>query len=553
MSTLVTAAIPAPLSAEAGSATLAELRSARRRNRVAKIDWMDAAYHAYVSAIIGVAVVLGVSSAVGDKVVSAATVTKSVDHGPALLSIGVALAVAIGLRSGSRGGPLALEAAEVRYVLLAPVDRRRALRSLALRQLRFLVFFGVIAGAVAGQLAYRRFHHPAVAWVGAGALFGLTTVLAAYGAGLVAGGTRLRRPVATLAGGALLAWAVADLSWGAWSPLRLVGSIALWPLEFHAVDLVAVVATVALVAGGLALLGGLSLEAAEARTGLVSQLRFAVTLQDLRTVMVLRRQLAQDRPRTNPWIRLRAGRRLPVWRRDWRGLLRFPAARLIRLALLGAAAGVALRGVWSGTTPLVVVAGLALYLAALDAVEPLAQEVDQSDRSDALPVDTCGLLTRHLAAPAVAMLAVAVVGAIVGTAMGFTARAAAVAALAIVPAAAGATAGAVVSVVQGAPKPFEDGQLLPPEVTGMKIALRTALPLVLATVGALPVLMAHRAVERHHSPITAAAVAAAVTLVPAALTAMWVRVRDDMRRWWSEQMQIAKSGGPAAAKGAGAR
>src|SRR4051794_41361499 len=36
------------------------------------------------------------------------------------------------------------------------------------------------------------------------------------------------------------------------------------------------------------------------RTELVGQLRFAVTLQDLRTVLVLRRQLAQERPRARP-------------------------------------------------------------------------------------------------------------------------------------------------------------------------------------------------------------------------------------------------------------
>ena len=46
--------------------------------------------------------------------------------------------VAVGLRSGSRGGPLALERAEVRHVLLAPVDRTTALRAPAIRQLRFL-------------------------------------------------------------------------------------------------------------------------------------------------------------------------------------------------------------------------------------------------------------------------------------------------------------------------------------------------------------------------------------------------------------------------------
>ena len=54
--------------------------------------------------------------------------------------------IALGLRSGSRGGPLALERAEVRHVLLAPVDRTTALRAPAIRQLRFLAFVGMVAG-----------------------------------------------------------------------------------------------------------------------------------------------------------------------------------------------------------------------------------------------------------------------------------------------------------------------------------------------------------------------------------------------------------------------
>ena len=59
-----------------------------------------------------------------------------------------AFAVALGLRSGSRGGPLALERADVRHVLLAPVDRTTALRAPAIRQLRFLGFVGIVAGGI---------------------------------------------------------------------------------------------------------------------------------------------------------------------------------------------------------------------------------------------------------------------------------------------------------------------------------------------------------------------------------------------------------------------
>ena len=67
---------------------------------------------------------------------------------------------------------------------------------------------------------------------------------------------------------------------------------------------------------------------ARRRAGLVAQLRFAVTLQDIRTVVLLRRQLSQETPRNRPWIPMKRGGRLPpIWRRDWQSYFRFPLVR----------------------------------------------------------------------------------------------------------------------------------------------------------------------------------------------------------------------------------
>src|SRR3712207_7167487 len=54
---------------------------------------------------------------------------------------------------------------------------------------------------------------------------------------------------------------------------RSVGSIALWPLRFDAAGVGAVIVALVLVALGLSSLNGTSIEDAERRTGLVSQLR----------------------------------------------------------------------------------------------------------------------------------------------------------------------------------------------------------------------------------------------------------------------------------------
>src|SRR5690606_24512550 len=135
------------------------------------------------------------------------------------------------------------------------------------------------------------------------------------------------------------------------SPLSLAGGFALAALDFDAVDVVGPVVLLALAGVGAASLAGTSVEAAERRAGLVTQLRFAATLQDVRTVVLLRRQLADEALRARPWIRLRpkATSRLWIARRGWHGILRWPAARVARLVACGVVAGLALRGVWDGT------------------------------------------------------------------------------------------------------------------------------------------------------------------------------------------------------------
>ena len=158
-----------------------------------------------------------------------------------------------------------------------------------------------------------------------------------------------------------------------------------------------IVVAVALLVIGFRQVAGTSLESAERRTSLVGQLKFAVTLQDLRTVLVLRRQLAMELPRNRPWIRAAKRRpHFPVWHRGWRGVLRWPAARILRLLAFGAIAGLCVRGAYAGTTPLVVLAGLVLWFAALDAVEAMAQDIDHPGLQTRFPVDKGELMVRHL-------------------------------------------------------------------------------------------------------------------------------------------------------------
>jgi hypothetical protein len=519
---------------------LVELRRARFQKRLGDVHWIDLLYQAYITAIVGGMVVLFLSSFVGDGDLDAAGVARVRADGPALLGIVVALAAAVGLRSGSRGGPLALEAAEVRHVLLAPVDRRLALRGPAWRQVRFNAFCGMVAGAIAGQLAVRRLPGAPIAWVASGAAFGVVTAALAMGLALAASGTRLARWIATLASGVLVAWAVADASdLVPRSPTAWLGTLALWPLHVEPIALIPTAVAAGALVLGFRWLGAVSIEAAERRSSLVGQLRFAATLQDIRTVIVLRRQLAMELPRVRPYLRARVpgGRVFPVWGRGWRGVLRWPAARVGRLVVLGVVAGLSLRGVWSGTTPLIVVAGLALFVAGLDAVEPLAQETDHPERRDTVPLPAGELGMRHLPVPVVVMVLVGLPAALAAVVAAPSVLAVEVAAIALLPGALGAVGGATTSVVMGAPAQSDTWQLLPPEVSGMRLAARTAWPPLLAIIGVGPVLLARAAVDADFEPIPIEAGAAAFVAVVFAFVVAWVRFREPAKAWWAAKLE----------------
>jgi len=528
---------------------------------VADIHWIDALYHAYLAGFLGLVATLFISSWLGGDKLGPWRTSLYVRDAPDIVGVGVALAILVGLRSGARGGPLAIEPADARHVLLAPIDRGLALRGPALKQLRFFVFTAVVVGAIAGQLATHRLSGNHAAWLGSGAVLALVTMLLGYGSALIAGSRRLPIGLANVLGLALLGWAVADAADAIHaSPTGLVGTIAAWPLEFEPLALIPAGLAIVLVLVGLAGLRTMSLEGAERRTQLVGQLKFAATLQDLRTVMVLRRQLAMELPRTRPWIRQRSPGRLPVWHRGVRGALRWPIARIARLVGLGVVAGVSLRGVGDGTLPLVLVAGIALYVAGLDAVESMAQEADHPGRSEGLPRPIGDLLVRHLGVGVVVMVLVCLVGAGVGLALDPSMSALAMAGIAVPPAALAAAAGAALSVLQGIQEPSATWDLAPPEVAGMRTVFRVIGPPLVATVGCLPIVIARAVVdaEGDGDPFAAAALGAVIALVVSGLAFGWIHQREEIKAWFRRAQEEAGMAGtrtsPAgAAAGGGSR
>ena len=546
------------LESDGARVALVDLRRARRRRRTQDFDPFDALYKVYITAVLlGVAVWL-LSGVTGDSRVDHPAVLRVMERAPQIVGAVIGVSFAIGLRSGGRGGPLVIEAADVRHVLLSPVDRAVALRPVAIRQLRFGTVVGAGSGALAGLLAYRRLPGGFVVWVASGAGVGLVAATASLGLAMVVAGRRWGRWVGTGLAVVAAGWSGADLAaTTTTSPATLLGDVALWPLRFRLVGLFGIAVAVICVAAGLVTVAGSSIEAAESRSTLVGQIRFAATLRDLRTVVVLRRQLSQELPRQKPWFRLPRSvglggfarrRALPVWRRGWHGILRFPALRFARLAVLGAIAGVATVGVWRGTTPLVFVAGVALYIAGLDAVEPLAQEIDHPDRRDEYSV-TAGLLAlRQLGPSAVLMMLVSLIGYAVAIAVtGGDANAIQLGAVLVLPAGLAATAGATISVVQGAPSTFSSTDvMLPPEAAGARAMGRIMIPPVVATAGIAPILSG-RSPAAHVSALQSVIGLEPPLLILVIVVGVWLRYRDNIRAAVSSAMEDASSArkGPA--------
>ena len=479
---------------QAGTEALHELRRTRRSNRLAEVHWIDALYRVYMAGLVGIIAVVVASGALPNDKLTTAEAADFADHAPMWLGLGIAVVVGIGLRSGGRGGPLVLEAPVVMHEMNAPVPRTEVVKGPAVKQLRFLAFAGAVVGALVGELASRRLPVNIVAAVVcSGITFSLAAVLGSASA-MAASGRRLRWWPANLVAAVVIAWSVLDVLTGHMtSPLTLLAQVAFWPVTFRVTALVGVAVVVGVVALAFQRIGDISLEHALRRAGLVSQLRFAVTLQDVRTVVLLRRQLSQERPRVTPWIHIGRARRRsfvpPVWKRDWQSYLRFPLPRLVRMVLLGGVAGISLGFMWRGTIPAVVVAGLALYLAAYDAAEPTAQEVDHPTRWESYPDSPGRLVLNHLFAAVVVMLFVCLVAAAAALVLVPPQVVLELGIVVLAPAVLASTVAATISTAQGAPD-VAGLAGLGPDMMGWVMLARVIIPPAITIVALLPLLAA---------------------------------------------------------------
>jgi len=553
------------------TATLRELRRTRQKRRLGDTDWYDIAYRVYLFALVGLVLVVWVSDAVdgviGDTVDTADLLTR----GPAIIGLIVVISFALGLRSGADGGPISIEVADIRHVLLAPISRRAVMLRPIGQRLRSAAFAIGLAGAVLGQLIATEVEGSRAAWAAAGGVFGAIVGSTFVSTAVLSHTLRLPRWAATIIATATVAWQAA-VAWGIWNesaegvarmaPGNLAGNLALWGVEQRGLDVIAIVVAVAMAAAALALGGRLRLEALARRGELVSQLRFAATVQDLRTVVQLRRQLRSENLRTRMWAQHRlpvrptaqsvtrsrhaepsakAARRAAagepvtpsptiVWRRGSRSLRRLPLARLTRIALLACLAGVGGALTYTSSPLFGLVFLLGIFLVGLETLEPLSQEVDRPDLTDGLALDRGWIYANHLAAPSVFLIVAALIGAGAATLVDSSLWIGAFA-IAIPCAWAGAMGPVVVTVLDAptAPSPTtllgqpRDAELslVPPEFAGFSTAIRAALPVVISAVGTVPVFVARFTEDA--ASVTRSLIGMALFI---ALTVLWVRRRD---------------------------
>ena len=190
-----------------------------------------------------------------------------------------------------------------------------------------------------------------------------------------------------------------------------------------------------------------------------------------------------------------------------------------------------------------IVAGLALFVAGLDAVEPLAQDVDHPDRLDSLPIEAGDLQARHLPASIIVMLGIGVTAILVALAV--TREPTLVLPLGgalLVPASIIGAAAAAMSVIKGpATAPGTGNFFVPPEAAGMQVVYRVAWPPILCVLSTLP-LLAARAAYKRHLPMVGPMISAEVFIaIVAVILVLWVRWQQRVHASLDKSMQSANA------------
>lgn len=429
-----------------------------------------------------------------DEPVDSGLLAAAVRDAPTVWAGLLALAIATGLRVGSRGGPLAIDQPFVVHVLLSPVRRVDALAGPAWRAVRLAVGGGGAVGLLLGFILGETARSQRLQWVLGGLVVGLAGGAVWAGAALVGASRRIDPRTATVLTAALVGWVAVDaVTSGITCPLTWLGSAATPGADTVRVALgaVAAVAAAAFAVAGVMTAGGIEIEASARRARLLRSMAFAAGMNDLRTAVVVRRALAHEEPLEVPRWRWgpRQGRWLVAWQRGLRGVARWPGVRWRRLGTTSVVAGALLAAAWRERAIHLVVPAV-LMLAAFDTTEPLAQEGDHPWRLQGVRSSPERLALTHLPLAVALQLPVFVGAVVVAGVLGLPSDA-------LGALVAGAPALVVMPVLLAARQAVEELQPLvspergqgAPEAAAVSAAMKVLGPVLQVGVGLLPVVL----------------------------------------------------------------
>lgn len=513
-----------------GVGALADLSKARRRHFVEKIDIINAIYKAY---IVGAALLIAGSFLVG--LVQSAPLGSSaqkalVNDGPLYIGLLFALAIFLGLRSGSRGGPLALQGADVRMILLSGVPRSKFLRSKALSQVRSIALPTLLIGGLIGGVAHRALEAGTLPLVVEGALIAFFLSLVLFGSGYLASGLRLNKWLASLVGVIILLVP----AYGIWKNSLIFPGAWLGEVFFNqskvSNSLLAAAIAVVIFVFGLFFVDRLSLEMLERRARLVGTLRFAATTRDIRTVILLRRQLSGERPRSGRTflssLDIGNGMTAVVAKRAIASIERWPVERYIRFLVLAVVAGVSTRMMWSGSFLPLGVAIVALFVAATDLLEPLSQMADRPEAVSGIGVKVSKVESRLLLVPFIGMIVFVLLGTLATSAFSGFGVSLHIGLISAIPIAAASTTGAAVAILkkQGS----ATASVLMPEVVALTSVIVEIIPFVIVACGFVPLVDSYNLHSYNTGLIDVTAISAASFSLLIPLGAWtWIRRRNE--------------------------
>jgi hypothetical protein len=211
--------------------------------------------------------------------------------------------------------------------------------------------------------------------------------------------------------------------------------------------------------------------------------------------------------------------------------------------VLAAAAGLLCCAAWAGTKALIVPAGLCAYMAALDIIEPLAQQLDHPDREESTPRAAGAVRVLLLVVPMVALTVLGLVGILAAVAAGApVATAFSVGVPVAIATGVLACAGAAVSTIKGPDLP-SGGAMLTPEIAGTQAIFRIGFPPLCGVLGMVPVLTGHAAANRGLPPGGPAfQVVLPLVGVIGGLTLAWVRFRVEIQAFLAEAGKAGAGG-----------